>query len=317
MKQAMTRRARLRAGVPLGAFLLVVTGLTITASAVPGVTAVLSASARDVLRGQVWRLATSGLLAEGPAMASVVSFGLLASLTLLLCGPRVLWLSAVVGNVGSALLAYLLIGAIRLSDPGALAAEWRGRDYGVSAISAAWLGAIAATGWRARASTTARGAIAASCVAIGAFAYTLHPGIGVLASEHLTAFSMGAVVAALMRAETHAVSSLAIARRTLPRAIAPVVARRSALERIDPVAAGAVLATVLLVGGSVLPSGLASLREELLPQADRPARCARGPVVRELTQRSVVLTCQNRRDTLDWRFGPVTGRRSAVLRVVP
>jgi hypothetical protein len=317
MKQTMTRRARLRAGVPLGVFLLVVTGLTIAASVEPGVTDALSASARNVLRGQVWRLFTSGLLAEGPAAASVVSFGLLASLTLFLCGPRVLWLSAVVGNVGSALLAYLAIGAIRLSDPGALTAEWRGHDYGVSAISAAWLGAIAATGWRARASSTARGAIAISCVAIGAFAYTLHPGIGVLASEHVTAFSIGAVVAVLTRAEAHAISNLAIVRRTLPRLFAPVVAQRSALGRIDPVAAGAVLATVLLVGGSVLPSGLASLREELLPRGDLTPRCARGPTGLNLTQSPLLPTCQSRRDTLDWRPGPGTGRRSAVLRVVP
>jgi hypothetical protein len=222
MTPTMTLRARSRGATVPGLFLVVVGGLTVAAAAAPEVTGVLAASAREVLRGQVWRLLTSGVMAERPVAASLVSFCLLASLTLVLCGSRILWLSAIAGNVGSALLAYLLIGAVRLADSGALAAEWRARDYGVSAISAAWLGAIAATGWRTGRSSTARAAIILGCVAIGAFGYTVHPGITVLASEHVTAFAIGAVVAGLARAKEQARSEQArsngaVAMRAVPR----------------------------------------------------------------------------------------------------
>ena len=313
----MRRRARFAGGAPLCLFLLVVTGLTIAASAVPGVKVAVAASAGDVLRGQVWRLLTSGLIAERPIAASVVSFGLLASLTLLLCGRRTFWVSAIAGNVGSALLAYLLIGAVRVADPGSLAAEWRAWDFGVSAISAAWLGAIAATGWRSRRSLTARGAIVVSCLAIGTFAYTLHPGITMLASEHVTAFAIGVVVAALVRGEAHAISNLALAR-VLPRLFVPLVSRRPALGRIDPVAVAAVVATGVLVAGSILPSALASLREELVPERDQTLRCAGGPVANlEASRARLLLTCQSRRDTLGWRPDPNTAPRSEAFRVAP
>jgi hypothetical protein len=311
MTQTMKRRARLRAAALLALFLCVVTGLTVAAAAVPGVTGVLAASARDVLRGQIWRLLTSGLLAERPVAASLVSFSLLAILTVVLCGHRVLLLSAVAGNVGSALLAYLLIGAVRVADSGALAAEWRARDYGVSAISAAWLGAIAATGWRARRSSTARAAVVLGCVAIGAFAYTLHPGITLLASEHVTAFAIGAVVA---WGKVQARSNRAVATRALPR----LLSRRRALARLDPVAVAAVGATVVLVGGSVLPSALASLREELLAERLQSLQCARGPAPDGgLPRPPRLLTCQTRRETLAWKQSPGTARRSVVARVVP
>jgi hypothetical protein len=314
MTQTMTRRARSRGATVLGLFLFAVTGLTVAAAAAPEVTGVLAASAREVLRGQVWRLLTSGLMAERPVAASLVSFCLLATLTLVLCSRRILWLSAIAGNVGSALLAYLLIGAVRLADSGALAAEWRARDYGVSAISAAWLGAIAATGWRAGRSSTARAAIVLGSVAIGAFAYTLHPGITLLASEHVTAFAVGAVVAGLVRVKEQARSNGAVAMR----AVSMLLSRRSALAHVDPVAVVAVVATVVLVGGSVLPSALASLREELLAERVQSPQCARGPAGDGVLPRPPrLLTCQTRRDTLGWKQTPGTGRRSVVARVIP
>jgi hypothetical protein len=308
--QTVTRRAHIRVVAPLGLFLLVVTGLTVAAARVPGVEVALAASARDVLRGQVWRLLTSGLIAERPVAASVVSFGLLASLTLVLCGRRTLWLSALAGNVGSALLAYLAIGAIRLAEPGSMAAEWRARDFGVSAISAAWLGAISATGWRARRSATARGAIASSCLGIGIFAYILHPGITLLASEHVTAFAIGALVAAARRGEAQAISNLAVARRALPRLSARVVPRRAA-RWIDPVAAAAVATTAVVVGGSILPSALASLGNELLMERAQTLRCAHGPVASAyggVARMPALVTCQTRRNTLGWPQGSSTHR---------
>jgi hypothetical protein len=315
MTRTTMRRARLRALAPFGVLLLTVTGLTIAAAASPRVTVALAASARAVFRGQLWRLLTSGLVAERPIAASIVSFALLSGVALLLCGARTFWPAAMAGNVGSALVAYLLIAVSRLADPGAFAAEWRARDYGVSATSAAWLGAIAATGWRSRRSFAARATIAVSCVAIGAFAYRLHPGITVLASEHVTAFAIGAVVASLARAEAHARLSLAGGRRVLPRLFAALAPSRAAIRRYDPVAVAAVLTTAVLMAGSILPSALASLREELLLERNQTVQCARGTVA--IANAPTLVTCQTSRDSAGWRTGPSAQRRPGTFRVVP
>src|SRR5204862_7459293 len=81
------------------------------------------------------------------------------------------------------------------------------RDVGVSAICAAWLGAVAATLWRRPGRTaTGKWTIAVSCLLIGFFAWLVNPNLTVLDTDHLFAFPIGAAVRgvpgrALLRAD--------------------------------------------------------------------------------------------------------------------
>jgi hypothetical protein len=235
----------------------------------------LVASARRVVeQGQVWRLVTSGTLVQRPYAASLASFALLACLAFVLCGRRVFWWSALIGHVGSALPLYLLIGLGWAFKPTAFQNAWNASDYGVSAISAAWLGAIAAAGWRLRGTTRAgKGAIALSCLTVAMFAYTLRPGLTILASEHVLAFMIGVGLTRVLGNDFAAVNAFRnivfpASLRMFRRIVRPVSPR----GRVDPVAAVALVATAILIGGSLIPSAVANLGT-LLEKRESPPRC--------------------------------------------
>jgi len=156
----------------------------------------LSASPREVADGRLWLLVTSGAVAADPLLWSLLSFYALAFLTLALCGQRILWLAAVIGQAFSTLLGYSLIGVARLLDPGAFHELVVAPDYGLSAISAAWLGAIAAIGWRTRRQSIGRAAVVLGCVATACLAWFVRGrGLDLLDSEHVFAFAIGVGVA--------------------------------------------------------------------------------------------------------------------------
>ena len=156
----------------------------------------LAASPREVADGRLWLLVTSGAIAADPLLWSLLSFYALAFLTLVLCGQRILWLAAVTGQAFSTLLGYSLIGVARALDPGAFHQLVSAPDYGVSGISAAWLGAIAAIGWRTRRQSIGRAAIVLGCVATACFAWFVRGrGLDLLDSEHVFAFAIGVGVA--------------------------------------------------------------------------------------------------------------------------
>src|SRR5438270_5401055 len=100
-------------GAPLLILLLVVSGLTAGVSSEMAA-ATLASSPERIEHGRLWLLILSGLIAEHPVAASLVSFVLLAGLAHAVCGWRIFWTSALVGHVGSALLVYLLIGVAGL-----------------------------------------------------------------------------------------------------------------------------------------------------------------------------------------------------------
>lgn len=173
--------------------------LTMAGASKPEVARALAASPARLARGHVWLLVSSGLLAERPVGVSVVSFVLLAVLTLGVCERRTFWWAAAFGHVGSTVVVYGVIGLARLSEPRAFSSVFWSHDYGVSAISAAWLGAIATVGWRVRGkNAVGRLAIALGCLAVGLFAYTAHPGLTIIASEHVLAFGFGIAVASAL-----------------------------------------------------------------------------------------------------------------------
>ena len=157
---------------------------------------VLAASPHAVVEARLWSLLTSALLVQSPLFWSLASFALLGVLTLKVCGTRVLLISGLAGHVASTLVVYALLALTRTFDPHAFEAVLSAPDYGVSAISAAWLGAIASVSWRAR-DRTLRGKIATALavVATALFGWTLRRHLGFLDLEHVVAFGIGVVVA--------------------------------------------------------------------------------------------------------------------------
>ena len=89
----------------------------------------------------------SGVLADRPEVASLVGFWLVGFAVLLVCSARVAAGAAIAGQTLSALAVYGVIGLARLVDPRAFASVVQLADYGLSAIIAAWLGAIARVCW--------------------------------------------------------------------------------------------------------------------------------------------------------------------------
>ena len=156
----------------------------------------IAASPREVADGRLWLLLSSGVVAANPLLWSLVSFCGLAFLTLALCGQPILWLAALVGQTVSTLLGYSIIGAARIVDAGAFERLVSAPDYGVSAISAAWLGAVAGVAWRKRRERLGRTGIVLGCVVAACLAWFIRGrGLNVLDSEHVFAFAIGVATA--------------------------------------------------------------------------------------------------------------------------
>lgn len=176
----------------LVAWVAVVIGFTIATTSGSLRVDALASSPHKIEQGKVWYLLTSGLLVQHPIIISLASFIALAGLVLVVCGARIFWIAAVVGHIASTVFAYSAIATARAFDPHSFQALISRPDYGVSAISAAWLGAVATAGWNHRGQTTrGRIAIVLAVLAISAFAYTLRRGITILDSDHLIAFLIG------------------------------------------------------------------------------------------------------------------------------
>jgi len=176
----------------------VVVVATMTAAEATGVIRVgmVAASPRRIASGQLWLLITSGLIVQKPFALSLLSFAALGALTLAVCGCRVLAWAALLGHVTSTLIVYGALTLVRVAEPGPFAGLWSAPDYGVSAIAAAWLGAVACVVWRRRAPTLAgKAPIVISCAAIAAFGWMLRGHLNVLDSEHGFAFMIGALLA--------------------------------------------------------------------------------------------------------------------------
>jgi hypothetical protein len=250
-----------QAGPPV-ALVLLVAALTVVVRAHLGLSpTALAASPERTAEGKLWLLVTSGLLVDHPVVISLVAFAALAALAFAFCGARVFWIAALLGHVASTLLVYLLVALTRLAEPQAFAGALRSPDYGVSAISAAWLGAVAATSWRQRSRTPAgRAAIVLGCAAVGLFAYSLRPDVTILSSEHLVAFGLGIAVAAPL--------PIAALRRRL------LSIRFRLPAGADPITLGAVGLAGVIAAIGIAPSALADLKEQLL-QTSHPsaAKC--------------------------------------------
>ena len=221
---------------------------------------VLAASPDRIREGKLWLLVSSAGLVDHPLVLSLVSFVALAGLAFVVCGPRVFWCSAFFGQVLATLLVYVLfIGAVRWVVPGVFGSVVSAPDYGVSAISAAWLGSIATVAWRRRdRSRAGKLSIALSCVAVGLFAYSVRPDLTVLSSEHLVAFVLG-----IGSAVPGWWSRMLSATWRWPAATTRVLFSAMRVGKLDPIATAAVMFAVSVLAIAEAPTALATFREEI------------------------------------------------------
>ena len=151
----------------------------------------LASTPRATAEGKLWLLFSSALVADRPIAASLLAFGGFGIAVLLVAGWKILWSSAIVGHVGSALTVYGAIGAVRLLFPAAFNAVLSVTDYGTSAIIAAWLGVLAGVMWRRRRSFGARAGVIGFVGLSAALGWVLRGQLTVLDSEHVVAFGVG------------------------------------------------------------------------------------------------------------------------------
>jgi hypothetical protein len=148
----------------------------------------LEASADLVAAGEVWRLFTSARVVEGPAGPQLAATVVAVALAIRLAGATLWWLAALVGHVGSALVAYAIIGiAVALGSGGAEAAA-DDPDYGISCVLGATLGVLFAFGVRRRRP------VLTAVAALGLVAL-LPFSIDWYGPEHPLSFALGAAVA--------------------------------------------------------------------------------------------------------------------------
>lgn len=155
----------------------------------------LAATPRAIGQGRVWLLASSALVADRPALPSLAGFLLVGLVTQAVCGRSVVWLAAAAGHIGSAVAVYLAIGLTRLVAPTAFEHVLSLRDYGTSAIIAAWIGALSYRWWTRGGALGDRGGVVCLCTISGVVGWLLHPDLTPLDSEHAVALCLGAAAA--------------------------------------------------------------------------------------------------------------------------
>lgn len=145
--------------------------------------------------GKVWLLVTSGLIADDPWLPSLIGFTIVLVVALhVLSVPQVVG-AAAFGQVASALLVYGVLGVAHALDPHLVQSLLGLEDYGLSAMIAAWIGAVAAVAWRRNPGMPGRAGVAVGCLACLLVGLAFRPHLDALDSEHLVAFGFGATAA--------------------------------------------------------------------------------------------------------------------------
>jgi hypothetical protein len=155
----------------------------------------LAASAQTIENGKLWLIVTSGLIADRPAVPSLIGFWIVGLAMLLVCSTRLAVGVAVGGHTLSALGIYGVIGLTRLVDPHAFSTVAKLADYGLSAMIAAWLGAISRIFWIRYPSHPHRLLIALGSLACAGVGLAFRPDVTFLDSEHLLAYTIGVILA--------------------------------------------------------------------------------------------------------------------------
>ena len=182
----------MRAGKPLGVLgATVVAGAGTAANRLAGVPlSSLAATPRAVGEGKLWLIVTSGLLADTPWLPSLLGFAIVLTVALYVLRVRQVVAAAVAGQILSALLVYGIVGGARLLYPHAFGSVVDLQDYGVSAMIAAWIGAVACVAWTRHSHLR----VVAGCLVCLAVGLAFRPTLTFLDSEHVVAFAIGIAV---------------------------------------------------------------------------------------------------------------------------
>jgi hypothetical protein len=152
----------------------------------------LAASERAVGEGRAWLLVTSALVADRPAVPSIVGLAIVGLAVLAFYGVRLLVAAAALGHVGGTVAVYAALALAHAADPRLATHAMGSADYGTSAIIAAWIGVIAYAVWRRGSGVAAL----ALCVLSGLVGWLLRPDLDVLDTEHIVALGIGIALAA-------------------------------------------------------------------------------------------------------------------------
>ena len=155
----------------------------------------LASSPDGVVRGELWRLFTSGLVVSGPVGAELPAAAAIAALAVRRLGARTFWFAAALGHVGATLLAYVGVGVVWLAARADVDGVVDAPDYGISCVSLAVVGALVGEAMRARRESVGLAAVAAGVAVLAA----LGLGSGLAGIEHVLAFTLGLVAPALAR----------------------------------------------------------------------------------------------------------------------
>jgi membrane associated rhomboid family serine protease len=107
----------------------------------------LASSPSLLMSGQWWRIITSGLVIQGPAVPQILAIAVLGTVGIYMGGSWLFWRTAVTGHVVGTLVAYAGFSALWLMNHAAGAQFVTNPDYGVSLVWCAGLGAFAALCW--------------------------------------------------------------------------------------------------------------------------------------------------------------------------
>jgi hypothetical protein len=152
----------------------------------------LASSPALLMQGQWWRLFTSGLVIQGPAVPQILTIAVLGMLGIYIGGSWLFWRTAVAGHVVGTMVAYAVFSGMWLTDHAVSSQFLTDPDFGVSLVWCAGLGAFAALTWLGRGSSWGRPvhpllAIAAIVVMTLVTAYS-DP---MAAVQHFVAFLVG------------------------------------------------------------------------------------------------------------------------------
>jgi hypothetical protein len=154
-----------------------------------------ASSPRLVGEGRVWLLLTSGVLADNPWLPSLAGFAVALAVASWVLPGHVVVSAAAAGQVLSALLVYGGVGLVRLLDPRAFGSVVGQRDFGLSAVIAAWIGAVAGVYWGRYPSARGRTVVVLGCLCCLGVGLAFRPHLTFLDSEHIVAFAIGAALA--------------------------------------------------------------------------------------------------------------------------
>jgi hypothetical protein len=192
----VTSAGRDRLGTALAAAWLAAVAVIAVVQAVTGSPhpASLASTPDGVAHGRVWTLLSSGLIVNGVPVAQLAGTALVVAATLRAFGGAMFWVIALTGHVGATLLTYVGVGLLSATAAGDVDRVIDAPDYGISAVWAACLGALAVKGSMRGPDAVGRLSAVLGLGGLVLFAALVPLGPDVAAVEHLLAFALGGAV---------------------------------------------------------------------------------------------------------------------------